>query len=356
MSEQAAYAYRAAPDHLLGENSHRLVNQKVVYWYSQTTTPEDDPIAILLGESQIQQEVSALEQIRRLLESVWRGERATLLDARYYVLTLSGSGGRVMVRDWVEGDFRELVQNVNAWFDDLSIVHRDGKRLADPPKFLAVARALARKTKKKDERKDVPAPMLTKLLHSALKKEPIPRDVMAQTLARVKADIVQDERRDKQRAKQDEPFNHARMGLLKAYLIRQGGKDMQAHLNPNHPSPAYHCGKLMAVLADLQRAALPDVEAGIVQRFYAAASATPALVLGRIVRTAQFHIDKVRADSAGLAAWYESRIAEIMSAIGDTMPRTLILEEQSLFALGYYQQLAHHRAGKSHDKEEQTNE
>ncbi len=35
----------------------------------------------------------------------------------------------------------------------------------------------------------------------------------------------------------------------------------------------------MAVLAELQKAALKDVGAGVVQRYYAAASTTPALVL-----------------------------------------------------------------------------
>lgn len=122
---------------------------------------------------------------------------------------------------------------------------------------------------------------------------------------------------------------------------------MKPALNPEHPSPAYHCGRLLAVLASLQRTALPNVESGVIQRFYAAASATPALVLGRIVRTAQFHLDKIRSENPGLAAWYEGRIADILSAIGDTIPVTLSLEEQSLFALGYYQQMAHDRAGKT---------
>jgi CRISPR-associated protein Csd1 len=49
----------------------------------------------------------------------------------------------------------------------------------------------------------------------------------------------------------------------------------------------------------------------------------------------------------GLVYWYEDLIAEIMGRIKDTVPRTLTLEEQSLFALGYYQQLASLNAGKS---------
>jgi CRISPR-associated protein Csd1 len=75
-----------------------------------------------------------------------------------------------------------------------------------------------------------------------------------------------------------------------------------------------------------------------VQRYYAAASATPALIVGRLVRNAQYHIDKIT--SRGLAVWYERQIAEIMTHFGDGLPATLTLEGQTLFALGYYQQKA----------------
>jgi CRISPR-associated protein Csd1 len=330
VSEDAAYAYRAALQDLLANRSRVIAGAKITYWFSHAVKLEDDPIAMLLGETGEQQEATAQAQVRRLLESIQTGQRPDLTDNRFYALTLSGSGGRVMVRDWTETDFKTLARNIDRWFDDLSIVHRDGGRLADPPKFLAVVGALAR------EMKDVPPPLTARLFHSALTRTPLPGEVLARALQRVRVDIIE-----------NNPFNHARMGILKATIIRKGGYHMQPYLNPQHPSPAYHCGRLLAVLASLQRAALPNVEAGVVQRFYAAASATPALVLGRILRTAQFHLDKVRADSPGLAAWYEGKIAEIMGALKDNIPATLSLEEQSLFALGYYQQLAQDRAGKS---------
>jgi len=125
---------------------------------------------------------------------------------------------------------------------------------------------------------------------------------------------------------------------------------LTAYLNPAHPHPAYHCGRWMAVLAALQRAALPNVGAGIVQRYYAAASTTPALVLGRLVRTSQFHLDKL---DGGLAHWYETKLSEISSRVGDRIPATLTLEEQSLFALGYYQQIAGLRTKKRIDENEE---
>jgi len=118
-------------------------------------------------------------------------------------------------------------------------------------------------------------------------------------------------------------------------------------LNPEHPSPAYQCGRLMAILAALQRAALGDVGAGVVQRYYAAASSTPSLVLGRLTRNSQFHLNKLAGDKPGLTHWYEDRIGEIYTRLGDAIPRTLTPEEQSLFALGYYQQLVDLRTRKA---------
>ena len=126
--------------------------------------------------------------------------------------------------------------------------------------------------------------------------------------------------------------------------------ELQPGLNVALRDSAYQCGRLMAVLGRLQTSALGDVGAGVVQRYYAAASATPALVFGRLVRGAQFHLNKI--ESPGLVRWFEGQIAEICGRIGKSMPTNLNLEEQSLFALGYYQQLAALSAGKKKDEKE----
>jgi len=225
-----------------------------------------------------------------------------------------------MIRDWIEGQFGQLAASIDAWFNDLAITRRDGARLAPRPKFLAVLGGLVR------ELKNVSPPVETKMWRVAVRNELIPKFAMGQTLSRVKVDIIQ-----------DEPINHARMGLLKAYHVRKGDENMQPYLNEEHPNSAYHCGRLMAVYADLQHAALGDVGAGVVQRYYAAASATPSLILGRLSRGSQFHLNKLE---GGLAHWYEQRLASIWGRIKDEPPKVLTLEEQSLFALGYYQQKA----------------
>lgn len=347
MSEDAAAAYRSALNHILAHKSERLLGAKVAHWFRRAVQPEQDPFAFLFTPPTDQeaaerqaaaQSLAAQQRCTEFLRAVQKGEIADLKGNEYYALTVSGAAGRVMVRDWMQGRFETLAANVQAWFQDLEIVHREGGRNARWPKFLAVLGATAR------DLNDVPAPVAANLWRVALQGHPLPASVLAQVVDRVKVDIIA-----------DSPANHARMGLIKAYHLRrarqEGGPPMpeeqslRPELSENHPEPAYHCGRLMAVLAALQRSALGDVGAGIVQRYYAAASSTPALVLGRLERLSKFHLAKL--DSPKLAWWYEDKLASIWGRIKDTVPRTLTLEQQSLFALGYYQQLADLRTRKT---------
>ena len=332
MSEEAAQKYVDGLNHLIRNHSRKLANALVVHWFKEQVSMQDDPLEWLNGfESQEQTEGAALAAARRLLGSIHSGERSDLGNNHYYALTLSGAAGRVMVRDWMEGRFEDLVQNVEAWFADLAIVARDGQGQARDPKFMAVCGALVR------ELKDLPAPTAVTLWKVAVRRLPIPQPLMAQALARFRSNLVD---------KDQPPFNHACMGLIKAYFVRLnpgGNNTMTAYLNPDHPEAAYHCGRLLAIFSNLQRAALGDVGAGVVQRYYAAASQTPGLILGRLASNARNHLGKLE---GGLAYWYENQIAEVMERLGDAAPRILDLNGQGLFALGYYQQLAALRAGK----------
>lgn len=344
MSAEAVQQYVDGLNDLIRTHSRKLANALVVHWFKEQVTQQDDPLEWLNGfESEAQTESAALAAARRLLTSIRTGERADLGNNQYYALALSGASGRVMVRDWMEGRFEDLVRNVEAWFADLAIVSSNGNRQAYDPKFYEVCLSLVRNDRSKsisENLKQLPAPMTATLWKVAVQRLPIPQSLMAQALARFRSDLAK-----------DEPFNHARMGLLKAYFVRRqpgGDQTMTAYLNPDHPSAAYHCGRLLAVFSSLQRAALGDVGAGVVQRYYSAASQTPGLILGRLTNNARNHLGKLE---GGLAYWYEKQIADVMGRLGDSAPRILDLEGQGLFALGYYQQLGALRTGKSKDAE-----
>ncbi|MBN1559043.1 type I-C CRISPR-associated protein Cas8c/Csd1 [candidate division KSB1 bacterium] len=254
-------------------------------------------------------------------------------NARYCAMTLSGNAGRVIVRDWIEGRFEELLANIEAWFEDLSIVSRDGSTVVRNHKFFSLLAAPVR------DLKDISKPMAGILWYAALKRQPIPHHFIAQTLLRIRTDIIM-----------DEPARHARYGLLKAYYNRiKGGAIMTEKLNTEIDNPAYLCGRIMALLADIQQVAMPNVGAGVIQRYYGAASATPGLVLGRLVRLAQIgHLPKIENDN--LRYWFEKQMAQIWQRLDAAPPAVLDLEGQTLFAMGYYQQKAQ-RYQKSEEKE-----
>lgn len=335
MGEKPVREYVDALNHLIKNHSRKLANALVVHWFKDAVKPEDDPLSFLYEPPELT-EAAAQSSARQILESLRTGQRPVPANNRYFAMTLSGAAGRVMVRDWMDKSFEELITRIEQWFSDFEIVARDGGRLAPEPKFMAVCGALVR------ELKDLPAPTTTMLWRVALAGLPIPQPFIAQALTRFRSDLIG-----------DKPFNHARMGLIKAYFIRKGGNhNMSTYLNKEHPAPAYQCGRLLAMLASLQRAALGDVGAGVVQRYYVAASQTPGLTIGRLVSNAKNHLNKL---DGGLAYWYEEQIAEIMSRIQNRIPVTLDLEGQSLFALGYYQQIASRNDSKNNNSYEGGN-
>lgn len=325
MAEETATAYAETLNRFISEKGMKFGKILAVYWFTESIPKEDDPLA-WLKEPPEQVEASAEQQARQLLQAIRTGQRPDLAGNRYMALALSGQSGRVMVREVMEGSFQELLTKVIQWFSDLSIVTRDGKNFCVPQKFLAVAGSLVR------ELDELASPWTQHLWHAAVTGGAISSFVASLTVQRIRVDIIK-----------DQPTSHARMGLIKAFIIRQGDLNMQPYLNPDHPKPAYHCGRVLAVFARLQHAALGDVGAGVVQRYYTATSQAPSLTLGRLAANAKNHLGKLE---GGLMHWYENQIADVMSRIGDDVPRTLTLEEQSLFALGYYQQLATFMAGK----------
>ena len=90
----------------------------------------------------------------------------------------------------------------------------------------------------------------------------------------------------------------------------------------------------------MQRSALGTVNATIRDRYFGAASATPASVFPLLARKSGHHLATLRRidPRRGLAHWYENEIDAIVDGIGTTFPRILRLDDQGRFALGYHHQ------------------
>ena len=184
----------------------------------------------------------------------------------------------------------------------------------------------------RDARRDLPVTTPRSLFRAALSATPIPLEVAFQAVRRCRA---------------EQGVTRPRAALIKLVLLSRETtppkENYMVALETEHPSPAYHCGRLLAVIEDVQRAALPGVNATIIDRYYGAASSTPAVVFGALLRGAQPHLARLERDRPGAYVNLQRRLEEVMAQIGD-WPTTLPLREQALFSLGYYHQRAHSRA------------
>jgi len=125
-------------------------------------------------------------------------------------------------------------------------------------------------------------------------------------------------------------------------------------LDLDETAPGYRLGRLFAVLEKVQSDALGSVNAGIADRFYAAASATPASIFAMLLNKTKSHLGAVRRKKGeGLARHLEGQIGEIIDGLDPDLPRSLPLEEQGRFAVGYYhQRQALYRKAKPSDQVE----
>lgn len=333
-SEITAKIYAETLNKLINSQSVYLGNSLAVYWYGHALKNKNDdmfallapPTGILAGEE---------SRPQQLLEGLRAGKLTDELNNYYYVATLSGQSGRVMVRSWQQGTMSQLHENTLAWFDDLQIVTRYGRKLSKPPKFISVLRSLV--MKKLDE---LPESMTNELWQTAINKKMHISSVALNKAVMETRKAIYIDKNDPD-IKMKIISNQVRMGLIKAYHIRnKGDKFMKKILNTEHPSPAYHCGCLFAELASIQDAAIKNVGSGVVERYYAATSQAPALRLGQLMSNAKNHLSKV---GGGLAFEFENRLCEIYGRI-PVVPKILNMEEQSLFALGYYHHMADSRA------------
>ena len=286
----------------------------------------------------------AVKRADAKVRSVFSGQiNPELNDVRYYILLLTGVGGRVMVRRFERGNYRELHEKLETWYRDLQLVNLGGGAPMKPCKLTARLLRLM-KYQKTDSRPferlgNELSGITPAVISSVLTGSPLPDTVAARSLAYIRSKMLS------QNDEEDSTSIPVPDGLacqwLKVWLIRKhSGKENQLmeKYNMDHPNPAYHCGGQMAVYAAIQHAAMPDVNAGIVQRYYASAIQTPAMVMGQLSHRATHHLDKMT--NQWLAREYQKLLAELSVAIGDTVPAALTLEDQSYFALGYYQMSA----------------
>ena len=329
ISTQAAFAYTTALNALLAPESRRWVrigDMTVVFWTDVTDDVDTaSQVEALLSHAIVEGEIA----IAHTLEAVARGEplgdRTPELPpgTRLHILGIAANVGRLSVRLWHVDSVGALARRIVEHWDDLRI---EPSPWPEPPP----ARRLLYEAARQRKADRIPPTLSPALLRAILSGGRYPRTLLAAVIARIRA---------------GKAVTGAQAAICRAHLARDHRlgferEDAPVSLDRDETHPAYRLGRLFAVYERVQRAALGAVNAGIRDRFYGAASATPASVFPLLARKCAHHITSLRRreKSRGLAHWYEREIDAILKGVGSAFPRSLRLEDQGRFALGYHHQ------------------
>lgn len=326
VSEPAAFQYCTALNYLLREGGPklRIGDATVVCWTEAPSRMEEFFQVIADPAAAPAEDDAAKQQLQTTLRRISDGAHVDELDlgdpeTPFYVLGLSPNAARLSVRFWYVSTLAELVGALRSHFNDLRIV----RGFERDPEFPAIWQLLRETVR---DSKDIPPLLGGAVMRAVLTGAPYPQMLFSAVIRRIRTDRT---------------INSVRAGILKACLNRNSRfgtstlpQEIDMSLDPERPEPAYQLGRLFAVLEKAQEDALPGLNATVKDRFFGAASATPASVFPRIIRGSQHHLGKL---DYGAKVHREKQIQAICGKI-DSFPSHLNLEAQGLFALGYYHQ------------------
>ncbi|WP_457575823.1 type I-C CRISPR-associated protein Cas8c/Csd1 [Desulfomarina sp.] len=256
---------------------------------------------------------AAVLQVRKFLEAVCKGTLPSDLekdrDLKFYILGLALNKARLALRFWHVCTVSELMNRFRDHFNNLAM-ERSEKDIEFPGVW-----HLLKETAR--ESKDISPVLGGALTRSILTGARYPESLFRGVIGRIRA---------------DQRINYLRAAILKAVLQRNYQKEVPMALDTERRDTAYLLGRLFAVLEKAQLDALGKVNTTIKDRFFSAASATPASVFPRLIRLSQHHIEKAEYGYVS-----DRRIAEIMEHITD-FPAHMDLQEQGIFAIAYYHQ------------------
>jgi len=362
VSEEAMAAIRGVLEQML-KNAPILAGSKYVHWYKEKVERTADPVSLLLGtdlfedapdaespgqtEDEKSEEINADRRVAdHLIKSILSGERPNMPGNRYFILSLTGAGGRVMVRSWMQGCYEDLYENAITWFRDLELNDAFGNWY--PKRLTQYYYRLLRQTKSNrsfmDRMSEELSALGQQILYSIVNCIPLPDVMAAKALNYIRSGMLASQTDSDEGTRKTKSPDQAACSLLKAWVNRKNRnkkgvevQQMNPDLTEDYEGIAYHIGRMMAVYAKVQLEASGNVNAGVVERYYAGACTKPALVMGRLSQLSAHHLSKLEPHKA---AYYKSQLAEISTHIHPQLPNQFTLQQQAEFAIGYYQENA----------------
>jgi CRISPR-associated protein Csd1 len=338
VSPNRAMAYVLAINYLLKSRKHRYDFEGVgfIYWLRKND-PFDWTQLMIAADP---------EQIKALLRF---DPGAKLDENQFFMAGISGNGGRLRIRYWVNESLGQIKANLKSWHQQLQIDYPWDH--PGPIRLCQLNEAIHREGKP-------PANQVQALIRRGIEGEsrPLGYEILTAALRRLK------------RAEWDKweciRISVSLIRMCVNDLIRTNSKDkkdekekeMDVALDRSCELKPYLCGRLLAIYENLQQATYAaagesKVNNSIADRYFSMASSFPMMVFPKIAELGEKHMSKLRKQvgerSRRIAGGIQKELDEVYSRFhadeqGPFPPR-FSLKEQGLFVLGYYQQKAYRR-------------
>jgi CRISPR-associated protein Csd1 len=357
-SEVAAFRYGAALNRMLDRTSRNrlarpLGDATVVFWAdtSESVAEESATTAESLfagwldpgPEPDNDADRAEAAKLRDALKMIAEGRPVERLGlrltsgTRFHVLGLAPNAARLSIRYWLDEEFDVLARRLADHYADFQIDPRPWR--AKPP---SIQRLLMKTTALQEKFDNIPPMLAGEMMRSVLTGARYPRTLLSAVIMRLRAG--------------DDPASGWHAAAIRAVLARDErlrardegrpvkGQETPMSLDRENPNPAYQLGRLFAAMETAQRLALGKVNSTIRDRYFGAASASPAGVFPLLYKNLQNHLGKLRREGKG--GWIEREITDITDRLSPGLPRSLKLEGQGRFAIGYYHQRKAQFAGR----------
>jgi CRISPR-associated protein Csd1 len=344
----AAFKYVTALNYLLRKDSSNNQRLKIgdavtVFWAEATESADAEMAESFMSEAMNPSDAQETASLASCLQEVSQGRPLKELrpdlepSTKFYILGLSPNAARISIRFWYMSTLDEMTQRIAQHYHDLQVEPQQGNGLPAIWK-LTYATAPIRDGKAKAD--NISPQLAGNLARAIFTGQAYPQSLLAQVLLRMRSDGVVD---------------YTRASLCKAVINRQirlnpsiNTKELSMSLDVEETNVAYRMGRLFAVLENIQKEALgKDINATIRDRYWGAASATPALVFPMLERNMMNHLAKIRKEpkienrkltGQELASFFDWQIGQIKDGMPTFYRKNLDLQDQGRFAIGYYHQ------------------
>lgn len=330
MGKETAFAYTSALNYLTGDKNHRqhIGDMTVVYFAEDAEPAYQDVMDLCFAGSD---DLVTDAELHSILQNIAAGKPTDFAgktlspNDRFYLLGISPNASRLSVRFFRQSSFGDVIGKIKQHYDDIAIVTDNRSKWVDIPLW-----ALLRETVNPNANDKTPAPQMAgDTLRAVLTGGRYPETLYRQTLLRIRA---------------EHDITRGKAAIVKGYLLRntKHRKDYTyikeastMALNEASNYTPYVLGRLFSTLETVQLTANRDINTTIKDKYFNSACATPAAVFPILLKLANSHLKKL---GGGLAVNYGKQIGELTARLGTAFPKTLSLEEQGAFILGYYHQ------------------